>query len=335
MKLAVVGARGIVGNEVVKIAFEHGMSFDDVLLVTSDTSGVGCNYVNVLGSDQVVIGLEDALDAKPEFAIFASDDGVSRVWAPRFAERGVVVIDNSSAWRMDPCCKLIVPEVNGELLTGDEGIIASPNCCVIQLVVAVAPLHRVYGIERMVISTYQSVSGGGRGMMEQLASEREGRVVQGCTYGRRIDLNIVPQVGSFLDGGETVEELKISEETKKILCDGSIGISSTSVRVPTIIGHGLSVNLQLKNRFELKGVRDILLNASGVVLCKDDLDYQTPYYVSGSDEVFVGRIRRDNSIENGLNMWIVADNVRRGAATNVLRILDVLSRARGMVNVHE
>jgi aspartate-semialdehyde dehydrogenase len=330
MKLAVLGARGLVGKEIIKIALEHNLALKDILFVSSDNQEAE-KYINISGENHQLISIENALAEKPDFAIFATDDQISMIWAPQFAEQGTIVIDNSSAWRMNPNYKLIVPEVNGHLLTKNDKIIANPNCCVIQLVIAIAQIHKIYGIKRLVVSTYQSVSGGGRVMLEQFTTERNKNNVKTDAYNaykpynQRIDLNVIPQIGNFTEEGNTVEELKIKQETKKILCDGSINISSTCVRVPTIAGHGLAVNLELINKFELTDIEEVLSKSSQVVLHKEKFYYHTPYYVAEKNEVFVGRVRKDDSIENGLNMWVVADNLRRGAALNAWRIMEMLN----------
>lgn len=325
MKLAVIGGRGVVGNEVIKVALQYNIPFSSILVVTSDDDAEHC-VIRVLDNKYKLISLSDALFMRPDFVVFATNDIISSIWAPKFVDNGCIVVDNSSAWRMDNNYKLIVPEVNGYLLSNKDRLIANPNCCVIQLVAAICLLHKHYKIKRLVISTYQSVSGGGQGMLNKLIEERNINSVDinNSNYSdlnNRLDLNVIPQIGSVLENFSTVEEVKIVQETKKILADDSIGISCTSVRVPTMIGHGLSVNIEFNTQFEIEEVYNTLKNTEGIVLMVDKDKYYTPCYVQGHDKVFVSRVRRDDSIDNGINLWIVADNIRKGAALNAMQII--------------
>jgi aspartate-semialdehyde dehydrogenase len=271
-----------------------------------------------------VIGLQAALDKKPDIAIFSAGGAISLNWAPKFAEVGTVVIDNSSAWRMDSTKKLIVPEINGHLLSLSDKIIANPNCSTIQLVMVLAPLHKKYSIKRVVVSTYQSITGTGVKAVQQMENERSG-VQAEMAYKYPIDKNCIPQCDDFMDNGYTKEEMKLSNETKKIL-DPAIKLTATAVRVPVVGGHSEAVNIAFENDFDLAEVRKLLHDTPGVVL-KDDIEtftYPMPKYAEGKDDVFVGRIRRDESQENTLNLWIVADNLRKGAATNAVQIAQLI-----------
>lgn len=269
--------------------------------------------------------MEDTVAAAPDVAVFSAGGSTSLEWAPRFAEKGTVVIDNSSAWRMDPSKKLVVPEINGDVITSEDRIIANPNCSTIQMVMALAPLHARYGLKRIVVSTYQSVTGTGKDAVEQLMQEREGR--EGTrVYPHRIDFNALPHIDVFLENGYTKEEMKMVHETHKILRDDSIGVTSTTVRIPTIGGHSEAVNAEFHKDFDLAEVRQLLETMPGVVV-QDDVKnnlYPMPILSHGKDEVFVGRIRRDQSQPNTLNMWIVADNLRKGAATNAIQIAEYM-----------
>ena len=323
MKLAVVGATGLVGQEILKVMEERAFPYDELLLVAS-ARNVG-KTTEYKGQKHTIISMEDAVAAAPDVAIFSAGGGTSLEWAPRFAEKGTVVIDNSSAWRMDPSKKLIVPEINGDVITAEDRIIANPNCSTIQMVMALAPLHARYGLKRIVVSTYQSVTGTGKDAVEQLMQEREGR--EGTrVYPHRIDFNALPHIDLFLDNGYTKEEMKMVNETHKILRDDSIGVTSTTVRIPTIGGHSEAVNAEFHRDFDLSEVRQLLSLMPGVVV-QDDVKnnlYPMPILSHGKDEVFVGRIRRDESQPNTLNMWIVADNLRKGAATNAVQIAEYM-----------
>jgi len=318
MKLAVVGATGMVGNVMLKVLEAHQFPVTTLYAVASEKS-VG-KKITFKDEEFEVIGLETALDLVPDIAIFSAGGETSLAWAPKFAAVGTVVIDNSSAWRMDPTKKLIVPEINGSLLTKDDKIIANPNCSTIQLVMVLAPLHRRFGIKRVVVSTYQSITGTGVKAMEQMENERAG-IVGDMAYKYPIDKNCIPQCDVFEDNGYTKEEMKLTNETKKIL-DPSIFVTATAVRVPVVGGHSEAVNIEFENEFTLDEVRALLKETSGITL-QDNLEtytYPMPKYAEGQDDVFVGRIRRDESQPNTLNLWIVADNLRKGAATNAVQI---------------
>jgi len=326
MKLAVVGATGMVGNVMLKVLEAHQFPVTTLYVVASEKS-VG-KKITFKDEEFEVIGLETALDLVPDIAIFSAGGETSLAWAPRFAAVGTVVIDNSSAWRMDPTKKLIVPEINGSLLTKDDKIIANPNCSTIQLVMVLAPLHRRFGIKRVVVSTYQSITGTGVKAMEQMENERAG-IVGDMAYKYPIDKNCIPQCDVFEDNGYTKEEMKLTNETKKIL-DPSIFVTATAVRVPVVGGHSEAVNIEFENEFTLDEVRALLKETSGITL-QDNLEtytYPMPKYAEGLDDVFVGRIRRDESQANTLNLWIVADNLRKGAATNAVQIAQLLLRLK-------
>jgi len=298
---------------------EHRFAFDELYLVASPKS-VG-QRVTFRNKAYTIQSMEAVCALGPDVAIFSAGGGISLEWAPKFAERGTVVIDNSSAWRMDATKKLVVPEINGGSIGADDKIIANPNCSTIQMVLALAPLHRAYGIKRIVVATYQSVTGTGKDAVQQLMDERQG--VSGAkVYPHRIDMNALPHIDSFLDNGYTKEEMKMVNETRKILNDYSIGITSTTVRVPTIGGHSEAVNVEFHREFDLAEVRALLENAAGVVVQDDVKNNVYPMCINtqGRDEVFVGRLRRDESQPKTLNLWIVADNLRKGAATNAVQI---------------
>jgi aspartate-semialdehyde dehydrogenase len=323
MKLAVVGATGLVGQEILRVLEERNFSFTELILVASAKS-VG-QTIKFKGSDYKIISIEDAVKQAPDIAIFSAGGGTSLEWAPKFAEVGTIVIDNSSAWRMDPDKKLVVPEINGHVIGIDDRIIANPNCSTIQMVMALAPLHVAYKIKRIVVSTYQSVTGTGKDAVQQLMDERAG--VQGArVYPHPIDMNALPHIDVFLDNGYTKEEMKMVNETRKILGDDSIGVTSTTVRVPTIGGHSEAVNVEFHKDFDLDEVRRMLAATPGVVVQDDPANnvYPMPIYAKGKDEVFVGRLRRDESQPNTLNMWIVSDNLRKGAATNAVQIAEFM-----------
>lgn len=328
MKIAVVGATGLVGTEMLQVISESSLQNEEILVVASERS-VG-KEIAFKGKTLKVIGMEAALEARPQFAIFSAGGSTSLDWAPRFAEAGITVIDNSSAWRMDPTKKLVVPEINGHVLTADDRIIANPNCSTIQMVMVLQPIHKAFTIKRVVVSTYQSVSGTGVKAVTQLMNERVG--VNGPkAYPHPIDLNVLPHIDSFLENGYTKEEMKMVNETRKIMGDESIRVTSTTVRVPVLGGHSESVNLETAKPFTLTEVRSLLAQAEGVVVQDDPSQniYPMPIWSHKKNEVFVGRIRRDESIENGMNMWIVADNLRKGAATNAVQIAELLVKKFG------
>ena len=324
MKVAVVGATGMVGEIMRTVLEERNFPITEFLPVASSRS-VG-KTITFQGKDYSVIGLENAVERAPDFALFSAGGQTSLDWAPKFAAVGTTVIDNSSAWRMHPNHKLIVPEINADQLTPDDKIIANPNCSTIQMVMALAPLHKRYGIERVVVSTYQSITGTGVKAVQQLEDEYNG--TDGLkAYPHPIHRNALPHCDVFMDNGYTKEEMKLVNETHKIL-DPNIRVTATAVRIPVVGGHSESVNLTLSQGADLDEVRKILNNTPGVVVV-DNLEtnsYPMPLYAEGKDEVFVGRIRKDESQENGLNLWIVADNLRKGAATNTVQIAEYLIR---------
>jgi aspartate-semialdehyde dehydrogenase len=323
MKVAVVGATGLVGSKMLQVLAERNFPVDELIPVASERS-IG-KEVEFKGKKYKIVGYADAIAAKPQIAIFSAGGGTSLELAPKFAEAGITVIDNSSAWRMDPTKKLVVPEVNASVLTKADKIIANPNCSTIQLVVVLKPLHEKYIIKRVVVSTYQSVTGTGVKAVDQLMNERKG--VQGeMAYKYPIDLNAIPQIDVFLDNGYTKEEMKMTNETKKIIGDDSIKLTATTVRIPVIGGHSESVNIEFEKDFDLKELRELLSNAPGVIV-EDDIAnniYPMPLTAHEKDETFVGRIRRDETQANTLNCWIVSDNLRKGAATNAVQIAEYL-----------
>ena len=322
MRVAVVGATGMVGTVMLQVLREQAFPITELFPVASEKS-IG-SELDFGGLIYPVIGLQAAVDKQPDIAIFSAGGDISLEWAPKFAEVGTVVIDNSSAWRMDPTKKLIVPEINGHLLSLSDKIIANPNCSTIQLVMVLAPLHKKYSIKRVVISTYQSITGTGVKAVQQMENERSGLAGE-MAYKYPIDKNCIPQCDVFLDNGYTKEDMKLSYETKKIL-DPAIKLTATAVRVPVVGGHSEAVNIEFENDFDLAEVRKLLHDTPGVVV-KDDPDtfsYPMPKYAEGKDDVFVGRIRRDESQENTLNLWIVADNLRKGAATNAVQIAQLI-----------
>ena len=323
MKVAVVGATGLVGSKMLQVLEERNFPLTELLPVASEKS-VG-KEITYKGRTYKVIGMTDAVAARPDIAIFSAGGGTSLEWAPKFAEVGTTVVDNSSAWRMDPTKKLVVPEINADVLTREDKIIANPNCSTIQMVLALAPLQRRYGIRRVVVTTFQSVTGTGKRAVDQLFGEREGKPVD-RVYPHPIDLNILPHIDSFLDTGYTKEEMKMVKETCKILRDDSIRVTATTVRVPTIGGHSESVNVELAEDFTLEEVRRLLSETPGVVVQDDPQNnvYPMPLNAHEKDEVFVGRLRRDFTQPNTLNMWVVADNLRKGAATNAIQIAEYL-----------
>ena len=323
MKIAVVGATGMVGNVMLEVLEERNFPVTELLVVASERS-VGKTII-YKGKEHTVIGLQDAIDQRPDIALFSAGGGTSLEWAPKFAAAGITVVDNSSAWRMDPSKKLVVPEINAGELTSEDKIIANPNCSTIQMVVALAPLHKKYGIKRLVISTYQSISGTGVKAVQQLENEYQG--IKGeMAYPYPIHRNALPHCDVFEDNGYTKEEMKLVNETRKILNDDSIAVTATAVRIPVAGGHSESINIEFENDFEVNEVRELLHNTEGVVV-QDNLDtntYPMPIYAHGKDDVFVGRIRRDESQENSINMWVVSDNLRKGAATNTIQIAEYL-----------
>lgn len=329
MKLAVVGATGLVGSEILEVLAEHNFPFDELLLVASERS-VG-KQIPYKGKPYTVIGLAEAVSLKPEVAIFSAGGSTSTEWAPKFAEVGTIVIDNSSAWRMDPTKKLIVPEINANELSKTDKIIANPNCSTIQMVLALAPLRERYGIKRIVVSTYQSVTGTGIAAVEQMMAERAGKKAE-MVYPHKIDMNVLPHIDVFQENGYTKEEMKMIKETKKIFSDDTIQVTATTVRIPTMGGHSESVNVEFKEDFDLAEVRELLAAAPGVIVQDDPANfiYPMPITAHKKDEVFVGRLRRDESQANTLNMWIVADNLRKGAATNAVQIAEY-ALANGLI----
>ncbi|MBM3184870.1 MAG: aspartate-semialdehyde dehydrogenase [Bacteroidetes bacterium] len=318
MKVAVVGATGMVGNVMLQVLREQNFPVTELIPVASEKS-VGKD-IEFRGLDFKVVGLQTAVEMRPDIAIFSAGGDTSIQWAPKFAEVGTTVIDNSSAWRMDPTKKLIVPEINGNLLTKEDKIIANPNCSTIQLVMVLAPLHKKYGVKRVVVSTYQSITGTGVKAVQQMDNERH-EISGEMAYKYPIDKNCIPQCDVFTENGYTKEEMKLTNETKKIL-DPKINVTATAVRVPVVGGHSEAVNIEFESDFDLSEIRSILHNTSGITI-QDNLDtytYPMPRYAEGRDDVFVGRIRRDESQKNSLNLWIVADNLRKGAATNAVQI---------------
>lgn len=322
MKVAVVGATGMVGNVMLEVLKEQNFPVTELIPVASEKS-VG-KSVEYNGNSYTVVGLQTAVDMKPDVAIFSAGGETSLEWAPKFAEVGTTVIDNSSAWRMDPTKKLIVPEINGHELTLSDKIIANPNCSTIQLVLVMAPLHKKYGVKRAIVSTYQSITGTGVKAVEQMENERAG-IDGDMAYKYPIDKNCIPQCDAFLENGYTKEEMKLTNETKKIL-DSTINVTATAIRVPVVGGHSEAVNIEFQHDFDLSEVRNLLENTSGITLQDDPSNYvyPMPKYAQGKDDVFVGRIRRDESLANTLNLWIVADNLRKGAATNAVQIAHLL-----------
>ena len=323
MKVAIVGATGMVGNVMLKVLEERNFPLDELLLVASERSAG--KVLKYKGKDIKVISIPTAIEARPDIALFSAGGGTSLEWAPKFAEVGTTVIDNSSAWRMDGSKKLIVPEINAGELSKTDKIIANPNCSTIQMVMALAPLHKKYKIKRLVISTYQSVSGTGVKAVEQMENEiigKEGTMA----YPYPIHKNAIPQCDVFEENGYTKEEMKLVNETRKILCDDSIAVTATAVRIPTAGGHSESINVEFESDFDVNDVKQLLSETDGVTL-QDNLEenlYPMPMYAHGKDDVFVGRIRRDASQPNTLNLWVVSDNLRKGAATNTVQIAEYL-----------
>lgn len=324
MKIAVVGATGLVGTVMLKVLEERNFPLTELIPVASEKS-VG-KEITFKGKKYAVVNMDTAISMRPDIALFSAGGSTSLAEAPRFAEVGTTVIDNSSAWRMDPSKKLVVPEVNANELSADDKIIANPNCSTIQMVVALKPLHDKYKIKRVVVSTYQSVTGTGVKAVEQLMNERKGITDGPMAYAYPIDLNVIPQIDVFQDNGYTKEEMKMILETQKIMGDNSIKVTATTVRIPVMGGHSESVNIEFENDFDVTEVKNLLAATEGVILVDDpaNLKYPMPKDAHEKDEVFVGRIRRDDSLPNTLNMWIVADNLRKGAATNAVQIAEYL-----------
>lgn len=323
MKVAVVGATGLVGRKMLQILEERNFPVTELIPVASERS-VG-KEITFKGKNYKVMGMQDAINMKPQLAIFSAGGDTSLEWAPKFAAAGTTVVDNSSAWRMDPTKKLVIPEINAHTLTKEDKIIANPNCSTIQMLVVMAPLHRKYGIKRVVVSTYQSVTGSGLKGINQLESEREGKEVKKA-YAHQIDRNCLPHCDSFTDNGYTKEEMKLVNETCKILNDDTIKVTATAVRVPVMGGHSESVNLEFKQDYDLDELRDLLAHSEGIIVQDDPSQNLYPMAITANekDEVFVGRIRRDFSQPNSLNFWVVSDNLRKGAATNAVQIAEYL-----------
>ena len=323
MKLAVICATGMFGEVMLQILSERNFPYSELIPVASERS-VGKKVV-CGNNSYTVVGLETAISMKPDLALFSAGGSTSLEWAPKFAEAGTLVIDNSSAWRMDPAKKLIIPEINANQLTSSDKIIANPNCSSIQMLVALAPLQENYGIERIVVSTYQSITGTGVKAVQQLENEYKGEKGE-MAYPYPIHRNALPQCDVFMDNGYTKEEMKLVNETRKILNDNSIGVSATAIRIPVVGGHSESINVQLKKDFDLAEIRKLLSESPGVIV-QDNPEtntYPMPIYAEGKNEVFVGRIRKDESQDKTLNLWVVADNLRKGAATNTIQIAEYL-----------
>ena len=323
MRVAVVGVTGMVGNVMLEVLAEHNFPVTELIPVASEKS-VGKKIV-FKGTEYTVIGLQQAVSLKPDVALFSAGASVSKEWAPKFAQVGTTVVDNSSAWRMDPTKKLVIPEINADVLTKDDKIIANPNCSTIQMLVALAPLQRKYGIKRVVVSTYQSITGTGVKAVRQLENEYKGEKGE-MAYHYQIHRNAIPHCDVFEENGYTKEEMKLVRETKKILRDDSIAVTATAVRIPVVGGHSEAVNVELKTDFDINEVRALLAQSAGIKV-QDNTETNTcpmPLYAHGKDDVFVGRIRRDESQPNTLNLWVVADNLRKGAATNTIQIAEYL-----------
>ena len=323
MRVAEVGVTGMVGNVMLEVLKEHNFPVTELIPVASEKS-IG-KKINFKGKEYSVICLEQAVSLKPDVALFSAGASVSKEWAPRFAQVGTTVVDNSSAWRMDETKKLVIPEINADVLTKDDKIIANPNCSTIQMLVALAPLQAKYGIKRIVVSTYQSITGTGVKAVRQLENEYKGEKGE-MAYHYPIHRNAIPHCDVFEDNGYTKEEMKLVRETKKILRDDTIAVTATAVRIPVVGGHSESINIELKTDFSIDEVRALLAKSAGIKV-QDNTDtntYPMPIYAHGKDEVFVGRIRRDESQANTLNLWVVADNLRKGAATNTIQIAEYL-----------
>lgn len=333
MKVAVVGATGLVGSKMLQVLAERNFPVTELIPVASERS-VG-KIVEFKEGKYKVVSPQEAIAKKPDVALFSAGGSTSLEWAPKFAEAGIPVIDNSSAWRMDPTKKLVVPEINAGSLTEEDKIIANPNCSTIQMVMTLYPLHKRYGVKRVVVSTYQSVTGTGAKAVNQLMNERQGTDGEKA-YPYRIDLNVLPQIDVFLDNGYTKEEMKMVHETNKILGDDTIKVTATAVRIPVLGGHSESVNVEFAEAFELSDIRDLLAAVPGLVVVDDveHLKYPMPIDAHERDEVFIGRIRRDETQPNTLNLWIVSDNLRKGAATNAVQIAEYLV-AKGWIGAEQ
>lgn len=332
MKVAVVGATGLVGTKMLQVLAERNFPISELIPVASARSAG--KEVEFKGTKYKVVTMEQGIAAKPAVALFSAGGNTSLEWAPQFASAGIRVIDNSSAWRMDPTKKLVVPEVNASILTSEDMIIANPNCSTIQMVVALQPLHEKYKIKRVVVSTYQSVTGTGKKAVDQLFNERTGVKIEtdDRAYKYQIDLNVIPQIDVFLENGYTKEEMKMVKETCKIMQDDGIRVTATTVRIPVVGGHSESVNVEFENEFDLKEVIQLLAGAPGIIVQQDDASqfYPMPLWAHEKDEVFVGRLRRDETQAKTLNMWIVSDNLRKGAATNAIQIAEYL-KEKGII----
>lgn len=323
MKVAVVGASGLVGQKMLEILEERKFQISELIPVASERS-IG-KKILFNGKEYTILSMSDAIASKPDIALFSAGGSVSLEFAPKFAEVGTVVIDNSSAWRMNPSKKLVVPEVNGNVIRIDDRIIANPNCSTIQMVLALKPLHDAYKIKRIVVSTYQSVTGSGKGAVDQLMGEREGKDIQ-KVYPHQIDLNALPHIDVFYENGYTKEEMKMVNETKKIFGDDTVEVTATCVRIPTMGGHSESVNVEFEEEYDIDEVRKLLEKTDGIVVVDrpENNEYPMPLHSHDKDEVFVGRIRRDETQPKSLNLWIVSDNLRKGAATNTIQIAEYL-----------
>ncbi len=323
MKVAVVGATGLVGTKMLEVLAERNFNVTELIPVASEKS-VG-KEIMYKGKPYKVVGMQDAINAKPSLALFSAGGNTSLDWAPKFANAGITVIDNSSAWRMDTTKKLVVPEVNEHTLTAQDKIIANPNCSTIQMVVVLKPLHQKYTVKRVVVSTYQSVTGTGVKAVEQLMNERQG-IAGEMAYKHPIDMNAIPHIDVFMENGYTKEETKMVQETKKIMGDDNIKVTATCVRIPTIGGHSESVNIEFEKDFDLSEIKMLLSQAPGITVQDDNenFNYPMPLTAHNKDDVFVGRLRRDETRPNTLNCWIVSDNLRKGAATNAVQIAEAL-----------
>jgi aspartate-semialdehyde dehydrogenase len=324
MKVAVVGATGLVGSKMLEVLEEQNFPVSELIPVASEKS-VG-KTIEWKNQSWKVVSMADAIAARPAIALFSAGGGASLEWAPKFAEAGITVIDNSSAWRMDPGKKLIVPEINGDTITADDRIIANPNCSTIQMVMVLQPLHQLYKVKRVVVSTYQSVTGTGKNAVDQLMNERSGKEGE-MAYRYTIDLNLIPQIDVFMENGYTKEEMKMVNETKKIMRDDSIRVTATCVRVPVMGGHSESVNIEFENAPNLEEARQALSTFPGVTVLDEPAHFEYPMpliHAHNSDQVFVGRLRLDESNINSINCWIVSDNLRKGAATNAVQIASYL-----------
>ncbi len=344
MKIAVVGATGLVGRNMLRVLQERNFPVTELIPVASEKSSG--SKIEFNGKEYTVCTPAQAIEKKPAIALFSAGSGVSKEWAPEFAKAGCRVIDNSACWRMDPTKKLVIPEINGDVLEKDDYIIANPNCSTIQMLVAIADLHKKFRIKRIVVSTYQCITGTGKKAVDQMSAEREGKESPVQAYPYRIDLNLLPHIDIFLENGYTKEEMKMVNETRKIMRDESIRVSPTAIRVPVLGGHAESINLEFAKSFEMEEIFETLRGTAGVVVqdavavengeqpqaigSVENLPYPMPLFTKDRDEVFVGRIRRDPSLENGINLWCVADNLRKGAATNAVQIAELLIK-KGLV----